>query len=64
MKNKKQQHENGLNETCKEELDNTNGLNDHPDFNLQSNNYDFGPNFIKLPMNNQIKELQTVIRDK
>lgn len=26
--------------------------------------HDFGPNFIMLPTNNQIKELQTVLRDK
>lgn len=29
-----------------------------------SNDQNFGPNFIILPINNQIKELQTVIRDK
>ena len=64
IKNKKQ-HENGLNENGKEEktidcYQNEMKLSD----NLQNNHFEFGSNFIMLPINNQIKELQTVIRDK
>lgn len=56
--------ENGLNENGKEDDKPDSHQNDLKAVDTSNVNHDFGPNFIMLPTNNQIKELQTVLRDK
>lgn len=58
--------ENGLSENGKEEANDKpdDQANDLKSGDMLSVSHDFGPNFIMLPTNNQIKELQTVLRDK
>lgn len=59
--------ENGLlSENGGEEAEKTRPENqsDDPKLTMDSPSHDFGPNFIMLPTNNQIKELQTILRDK
>lgn len=70
INHKKSYDENGLNENGKEKSMSTT-LDSSLSNDLKSAvemstvlNHEFGPNFIILPTNNQIKELQTVIRDK
>ena len=55
MTEKGKEEENDKQDRCK---------NDLKPVDTPSVSHDFGPNFIMLPTNNQIKELQTVLRDK
>lgn len=61
--NKKIQNENGK-EEVKPSTDNSQSNDLKSVDNGPGSSINFGSNFIMLPNNNQVKELQTVIRDK
>lgn len=57
----------GSADTASQKVANENGSVDKITNNGEVNNgevYDYGPNLKVLPSNNQVKELQTILRDK